>query len=231
MSSPSNQDLMLFTTGRGSDVTISCNGRRWRLHHFILTSRNEWFRARLTGPDTSFEQEMEGAVLYIPDQDPDAVHQILEWIYTTDVEATPSAPRNLSLTFNTQLCLSARFFNFHRAFWACFTRLQVSLKGLSCEFQGLSRRRPLSNAHINDIIAAADVAYHRSNIAPLRSVFKLFLVDCHFYIVTDPGFATQARRVPAFWLDAIEGFLDAFSNGRTISVERCNTCAATPQQQ
>ena len=75
--------LHLYSTSDLSDVTISCNGREFRAHSFVLAETSEFFRTMLS---SSFKEGQAGHKLFLDVISCDLMEKILPYFYGADVE-------------------------------------------------------------------------------------------------------------------------------------------------
>ena len=77
--------LDLYATSELSDVTISCNGREFRAHSFVLAETSEFFRTMLS---SSFKEGQAGHNLTLDTVSCDLIEKVLPYFYGADLELT-----------------------------------------------------------------------------------------------------------------------------------------------
>ncbi|KLU85663.1 hypothetical protein MAPG_04685 [Magnaporthiopsis poae ATCC 64411] len=87
----------LFLNGKYSDLVIRCQGTDFRVHRAIVCPQCAFFDAACSGG----QEEYEG-VIELPEDHPDIVQKLLEFLYTEDVadprflESSPTSPASRS---------------------------------------------------------------------------------------------------------------------------------------
>ena len=75
--------LDLYSTSDLSDVTITCNGREFRAHSFVLAEASEFFRTMLS---SSFKEGQAGHKLFLDVISCDLMEKIPPYFYGADVD-------------------------------------------------------------------------------------------------------------------------------------------------
>ncbi|KAL8650255.1 MAG: hypothetical protein Q9210_003926 [Variospora velana] len=100
----SSRMASLFSSGKYSDLTITCRDRAFHVHRLFLCSASRFFAAACDG----VFKEAQDSQIDLSDDDPQTLERLLQYLYTTDyddkdvnVEDTPVA--NASSTSSAQI--------------------------------------------------------------------------------------------------------------------------------
>ncbi|KAF2107091.1 hypothetical protein BDV96DRAFT_673799 [Lophiotrema nucula] len=74
----------LLETGKFSDFVITCNGRTWHVHKAIIAQQCAFFDGA-----TRFGKSAEDNAIDLPEDDPDAVGYMLQYLYELDYDVPP----------------------------------------------------------------------------------------------------------------------------------------------
>ncbi|ORY69889.1 uncharacterized protein BCR38DRAFT_481049 [Pseudomassariella vexata] len=210
MSGRIDQDQKLFETGNFADFIVKCDGREWKLHKAILTSRSEWFRRAICG---DFKEARENE-LVLEEKDPDSVHAMLLWVYTKTCQSfDPSIFANEDLLYGAyaELYKTADFFLQADLKKEVRGLLAAHLMSRAVQMAKLYCKNPphaghevfLSDDVLRGLKLGLEVAYSY-DFPELHAVFRQIVEMTSFWVLEDAKFVEILDEVPLFAVDIIK---------------------------
>ncbi|KAL8990031.1 MAG: hypothetical protein Q9177_001223, partial [Variospora cf. flavescens] len=75
----------LFSSGKYSDLTITCRDRTFHVHRLFLCSASRFFTAACDGL-FKVSKEAQNSQIYLSDDDPETLERLLRYLYTTNYD-------------------------------------------------------------------------------------------------------------------------------------------------
>ncbi|KAF2656477.1 hypothetical protein K491DRAFT_596844, partial [Lophiostoma macrostomum CBS 122681] len=79
----------LLETGKFSDCLVTCNGKEWKVHKSIICTRSAFFNAAMR-----FGKEAAQSKVDLPEDDPEIVGYMLQFVYTCDYNGSYNTPQD-----------------------------------------------------------------------------------------------------------------------------------------
>ncbi|KAI0127529.1 hypothetical protein BJ170DRAFT_722747 [Xylariales sp. AK1849] len=228
MSSTRIGDKKLLESGLLADVTVKCGSREWKLHKIIITTRSEWFRKALTG---NFVEAKEGVVVLDKNEDPEAINDVITWLYTRDFSANRFNDENQMYAACSALYKTADFFGLDELQSDIQKLLSERLRTKATLMQAAFCKDPAKNGHFltNEMLEGLElglVAAYAHDFGPLQKKFVNFVIATHFWVVADVKFQKLLDRVPEFATAILKELPAAVVDGRYVPAgcpEKCSS--------
>ena len=94
----------LYSSDRYSDMTITCNGRRFRVHKAVVCVQSKVFARAMDG---NFREGRTGEI-DLEDDEPEVVAQMIRWLYKEDYEDWSAPPSHRTATPTTTATTRSR---------------------------------------------------------------------------------------------------------------------------
>ncbi|KAK6856547.1 hypothetical protein PG995_006734 [Apiospora arundinis] len=225
----------LLSSGLFSDIKVIVGDKVWRAHKSILCTRSEYFKKAFTG---QFKESQTGE-LEIHDQTPEDVHQILEYLYTCQLNSHESTLAQL-----LELHKVADYFSVDSLQYDIIAELYKRLQDQAhMIWEGQGRKSSKARRHrsehwsddeLNQFFAAAKLVYTEPQFFGFwhKTIIR-FLKMTYVIIGRDRRFTKALAGVPELAVDMVELIMDTKRQGERSMVairkpSACTKCHKKP---
>ncbi|XDG02426.1 hypothetical protein ABKA04_002041 [Annulohypoxylon sp. FPYF3050] len=218
--------MSLFTSGSGSDITIVCDDKQWKLHKKVLAARCEKFKREI---DQDSENEINEIIIA---GDKDLLDAIFAWIYTREM---PDAYKDLEDIKSVRMYKLAQKFELNDLIAEIEKELKQQTRVKAVWWQRESHNaNPLWARHfvpegqpiaIHDAIFAA----YEHNVGYIKKLWVDFAEATMFWPVVTGAFDEMFQRMPAFADDVLRRMTERYGDTVTVKVPlSCSVCGYCP---
>ncbi|KAK8001255.1 hypothetical protein PG991_013477 [Apiospora marii] len=225
-------DERLFRTGEDSDVLVRCGDQSWPLHKVILSSRCLYFRSGLKA------SWVLGNPLYycIDEQDVQAVHWIIHWIYSACLPQELSPQDSSTFTACLRLLRCSRVFLLPELTADAQYHLYRISQNMIIEAQTAfyvadDSDEQFEMSDLDGFFDGVKMVYEDEHLKNDRGYFTGVVKGAHFWPLLDTNFKNKAEAQQAFWIDVMSLQQEAITNGAYwpyIKPEKCHICEHSP---